>query len=272
MGLRCCVLATVVAFGAGGTAATVGAQENERSYFTVPFEFEGDYGAANGNALFMRIMPLWQNPVREKWRLTHLDLITLAQAPPLPGNPIAPEPVPGSGTVTGLSDLLHVTVWEPRHNGAFTWGVGTVLSIPTATDPALGSGKWAAGPAARVVYRTEHWSLGAVFGQRWSYAGDSDRAEVSSFILRGAIRRPMHNGWYFVSAPIINANWNRSSGNRWLVPVGGGFGKAFKINRHPWAFSVQAYYNAARPEGAPEWSLRLGFVGHVPQALAERAQ
>jgi hypothetical protein len=70
----------------------------------------------------------------------------------------------------------------------------------------------------------------------------------------------------------IEPNWNRSSGNRWLVPVGGGFGKAFKINRHPWAFSVQAYYNAARPEGAPEWSLRLGFVGHVPQALAERAQ
>jgi len=113
------------------------AQEREQSHFALPFEFDGDYGAPNGNALLLRFMPLWRSTVREDWSLVHLDLLTIADAPPLPGSPINPEPVPGQ-TATGLSDFLHMTLYTPTPTGKYSWGVGGVVGVPTATDDAQG--------------------------------------------------------------------------------------------------------------------------------------
>jgi hypothetical protein len=239
-------------------------QEQAQSHFALPFEFDGDYGAPNGNALLMRFMPLWRTPIKENWSLVHLDLITFADAPPLPGSPINPEPVPGK-KATGLSDFIHMTMYTPKPTGKLVWGVGGVVSAPTATDDALGSGKWAAGPAVRITYQGEFWTIGAIAGQRWSFAGDSDRADLSSLLIRGSIRRSLRSDWFFVSAPLINANWNAESGNRWLVPVGGGFGKTFRIGSKTWAASVQAYANLIKPKGAPDWSLRVAFIAPVPR-------
>ena len=264
MSLNPKLVATVVWLVASLIFSMAHAQEQEQSHFALPFEFDGDYGAPNGNALLLRFMPLWRSTVREDWSLVHLDLITLADAPPLPGSPINPEPVPGQ-KATGLSDFLHMTLYTPTPTGKFTWGVGGVVGVPTATDDALGSGKWTAGPAFRITYRGEKWNIGAIAGQRWSFAGDSGRADVSSLLIRGAIRRNLGSGWFFVSAPLINANWNASSGNRWLVPVGGGFGKTFKVNNATWAASVQAYANVVKPTGAPDWSLRVAFIAPLPK-------
>jgi len=264
MSLNPKLVATVVWLLASLIFSMAHAQEQKQSHFALPFEFDGDYGAPNGNALLLRFMPLWRSTVREDWSLVHLDLLTLADAPPLPGSPINPEPVPGQ-KATGLSDFLHMTLYTPTPTGKFTWGVGGVVGVPTATDDALGSGKWTAGPAFRITYRGEKWNIGAIAGQRWSFAGDSGRADVSSLLIRGAIRRNLGSGWFFVSAPLINANWNASSGNRWLVPVGGGFGKTFKISDATWAASVQAYANVVKPTGAPDWSLRFSFIAPVPK-------
>lgn len=256
------IFAAIIVTIACMTVSPVTAQD-QASTFALPFEFDGDYGAPNGNALLLRFMPLWQSHLKENWSLVHLDLITLADAPPLPGNPVNPEPVPGK-TATGLSDFIHMTLYTPKPAGQFVWGVGGILSIPTATDDALGSGKWAAGPAARIAYRGDSWTLGAIAGQRWSFAGDSDRADISSLMIRGTIRRNLGSGWFFVSAPLINANWNAASGNRWLVPVGGGIGKTFGKGSRPWAASIQAYANVIKPDGAPNWSLRIAFIAPVP--------
>jgi len=68
-----------------------------------------------------------------------------------------------------------------------------------------------------------------------------------------------------VSAPLINANWNATSGNRWLVPVGGGFGKTFEKGNATWAISVQAYANVIKLDGAPDCFLRFALVAPVPK-------
>jgi hypothetical protein len=48
-------------------------------------------------------------------------------------------------------------------------------------------------------------------------------------------------GWFLVSAPIITANWAASSDDQWLVPIGGGVGRAFKIGPQPVNVGLQAY-------------------------------
>ena len=232
--------------------------------FALPMEVEHDFGAANGEATFLRFLPLWSLPLGDDWRIINLDLITLAEAPGgVPGRPVNPNPTLGERAF-GLSDLLHASFLTPEGQGTFIWGAGVAFGIPTATSRALGSGKWAIGPAVRLTFRSGPWNLGAVSAQRWSFAGDAKRPDLNALIIRGTLRFQLPGPSYLVSAPIITANWNAPSAERWLVPLGGGPGITFEVGEHRWAASVQAYYNAIRPDGAPDWSIRLQLVAAIP--------
>jgi hypothetical protein len=245
--------------------STGDAQTDPRRFFALPLEVDADSGAANGDATILRIMPVYGFPSVGNWDVIHMNLVTLADAPGgIPGSPGNPDPVPGE-RVFGISDLAHASFFTPKKVGDFIWGIGGMLMIPIASDSKLGSGKWSAGPAFRFRYRAGPWNFGAFGGQIWSFAGDDNRNDVSQLLIRGAIRRQLANDWYFVSAPIITANWN-ADGQKWLVPLGGGIGKKFGIGADPWAVSLQGYYNVVKPAGAPNWAVRLAFVVSIPLA------
>lgn len=252
------------ALAATGTKPAARADSLDQSLLILPIEFEADNGAANGNANLLRLLPAYEWPRRPGWRIQHLDIITLADAPGgLTGGAGNPEPVSGP-RATGLSDFTHLSFYSPVHSGSIIWGAGAALGIPTATDDVLGSGKWSAGPALRVTYRSGPWNLGLVGAQRWSFAGDSSRAEVDQLMARGAFRRQLGEHWYLVSAPLITANWNAASDERWLVPLGGGLGRKFDLWGRPWSASIQGYANVIRPTGAPTWSIRLTLTAFIP--------
>jgi len=230
-----------------------------RRFFALPVELDIDRGAANGDASILRIQPLYSVPLTDGWKLVNLDIVTLADAPG--GTPAFPGG-PSPGRSAGLTDLLHASFFTPTAAGKFIWGVGPILSLPTATDDSLGSDWWAGGPAVRLVYRTDRWNLGFVAGQRWSF-GDNGRGDVHQLLIRGAIRRQLPNDWYFVSAPLITSNW-RSQGERWLIPAGGGIGRKFRLGKHPWAWSVQGYHNIVKPDPAPDWVIRFAIIVAIP--------
>lgn len=233
----------------------------DRGFFALPIELDLDSGAANGDASILRILPVYTFPVFDKWKLVNLDIITLADAPG--GTPAFPGDPSQSSNKAGLSDLLHASFYTPDTSGQFIWGVGINMSLPTATDESLGSGKWAAGPAIRLTYRSGPWNFGAIAGQRWSFAGSSNRSDVNQLLIRGAIRRRLNDDWYLVSAPIITANWDLA-GEKWLIPVGGGIGRRFSFGGYPWAWSAQGYYNAIKPDPAPDWVIRFGLTAAFP--------
>jgi hypothetical protein len=235
----------------------------EGRFFALPLELDLDSGATNGDATIFRIVPLYGKPSSDNWKLINLDMLTLADAPGgIPGRPGNPNPEPGSRTF-GIGDVVHGSFFTAPTTGNLIWGIGPMLSIPTASDDTLGSGKWSAGPAFRLAYRKGLWNVGVFGGQTWSFAGDDDRKDVSQLIMRGAIRRQLPNDWYFVSAPIITANW-KASDEKWLVPVGGGIGKVIRIRTYPWALSFQGYYNVIKPGAAPNWSVRFSVIMAIP--------
>ena len=242
------------------SASTPGSE----GFFSLPVELEVDSGATNGDATMLRLSPLYGSPSENNWKIIHLDMLTIADAPGgVPGQPGNPDPVPGE-KVFGLGDLTHASFFTPPSSGKVVWGYGAMLSIPIATDSHLGSGKWSAGPAFRFVYRSGPWNIGMFGGQIWSFAGSSNRGDISQLIVRGAIRRNLPNDWYFVSAPIITANW-KAEDQKWKVPLGGGIGKVVRIHSKPWAWSLQGYYNVVKPDGAPDWSVRLSIVAPLPR-------
>jgi hypothetical protein len=239
---------------------TAGNTGNVRGFFALPVELDLDSGAANGDANILRIMPLYTFPVFERWKLIHLDIITLADAPG--GTPAFPGD-PSIEQQAGISDLLHASFFTPTSTNNFIWGIGAMASLPTATDKSLGSGKWAAGPAIRLTHRTGKWNLGLIAGQRWSFAGSGNRQDVSQLLMRGMIRRQLPDDWFFVSAPLIVANWD-AAGEKWLVPMGGGIGRKFTLSKYPWAWSVQGYYNVIKADTAPDWVVRFAIIAAIP--------
>jgi len=237
-----------------------GSFDKLQAFFALPTELDFDSGAENGDAKILRIMPLYTFPVFARWKLVHLDIISLADAPSgTPTNPGDPSNEPAAG----LSDLMHASFVTPTSTDNFIWGIGVMASLPTATDKSLGSGKWAAGPAIRFTYRTEKWNLGLIAGQRWSFAGSGNRKDVSQLVMRGFVRRQLPDDWFFVSAPLIVANWD-SPEQEWLVPLGGGIGRKFTLNKYPWAWSVQGYYNVIKPDASPDWVVRFAVITAIP--------
>ncbi len=154
-----------------------------------------------------------------------------------------------SGSTSGLGDINATFFFSPAVAGTVTWGVGPALYVPSATDDALGSNKWSAGPSAVALAMPGKWLVGALVSNVWSFAGGSeDTEDVNSFLLQYFVNYNLPNQWYLVSAPILTANWKAADGDKWVVPVGGGFGKVFRVERQPLNAQFQAFWNAAHPE------------------------
>ena len=98
--------------------------------------------------------------------------------------------------------------------------------------------------------------LGVLVNNVWSVAGKNNRDSVNAMTLQPFVNYNFAGGWYLTSSPIITANWETGHGDRWTVPVGGGFGRVFKIGEQPVNMQLAAYYNVARPTGAADWQLR----------------
>ena len=171
------------------------------------------YYDRNSNTL--HIQPIYPVSFYNKWVLINRAI-----------NPIEtfPDFSQSSGSITGLGDINY-TAWlsPPPGGGGFTWGFGFVSIWPTATDDILGSGKLSLGPSFVLVNATEKLMLAAVISDWFSVAGDADRPDVNTFYLQYIITYFLANKWYLSSAPINTANWEAESGQRWTIPIGGGF-------------------------------------------------
>jgi hypothetical protein len=196
----------------------------------------------------LNIQPVWPVSLNENWNLiTRTILPVVSQPGVLTG---------GEGRVNGLGDTTFTGFFSPKDSGDITWGVGPVFLIPTATDDALGSDKWGAGPALVVLTMPGKWVIGSLFSNVWSFAGSGDQ-DVNLFTWQYFINYNLAGGWYLTSAPIITANWEAASGEKWTVPFGAGFGKIFKIGKQSINGSAQAYYNVDKPTYGADWTLRL---------------
>ena len=82
---------------------------------------------------------------------------------------------------------------------------------------------------------------------------------MNSLSFQYFVTRNLSQGWYLNTAPIITTNWEADNGDRTIVPLGGGFGRIFKMGPQAVNASVGAYVNAKRPDHlpSPTWQLRM---------------
>ena len=241
------------------------AQNPVASMYSLPFEFTFDYGADDGEATILSIQPVIPVTVGD-WNLINRAIIPVMSLDgSTAGIPEIPNGSFGRGSVSGLGDINYTMFLSPAKAGKVIWGVGPSVSFPTATDERLGSEKYSAGPSAVFLTQPAPWTLGLLLRNLWSYEGESDRSSVNQFLAQPFINYNLDDGWYLTTQPVITANWKADSGNRWTVPVGGGVGKIMRIGKQPANIRLAGYWNAEKPEGAPDWFLVFALQFMFPK-------
>jgi len=156
---------------------------------------------------------------------------------------------------SGLSDIMFTAFYVPE-GGPFMWGVGPVFEFPSGGSE-RGSEKWSAGLSGVALKQPGNWTLGILANQVWSYAGSSDRQDVSKGLVQYFIVYQLGEGWYLNSAPIITVDWKADEGQKWKVPFGAGGGKLFFLGKLPINVQTQGYYYVVKPDVGPNWQWRL---------------
>jgi len=159
--------------------------------------------------------------------------------------------------VTGLGNITYQGFLSPAKPGKIIWGLGPVIQLPTNTDDKLGSDKWSAGPGIVVLAMPGKWVLGCLGYNIWSFAGPDSEESVNSFLFQYFINYNLVKGWYLTSTPVITANWEADSDERWVVPFGLGVGRLIKMGKQPVDIKVQPFWYAEKPDNGPDWSLQV---------------
>jgi hypothetical protein len=215
------------------------------------------YGPLEKTQNITNIQPVIPFDLNEDWLIISRTIVPLISQP---------EFYEGQGRKFGLGDINQSLFIGPKKPGKIIWGAGSVFLLPTATDSRLGGKKWGAGPAAVALTMQGPWVIGGLVQNIWSFAGDSDRDDVNQMLAQYFINYNLPNGWYLTSSPIITANWEADSDNRWTIPFGGGFGRLFRIGKFPVNTQIQAFYNVEKPDTlGPDWTLRFQIQILLPK-------
>lgn len=170
---------------------------------------------------------------------------------------------PNKGRVDGIGDTVFTAFVSPKDSGDITWGVGPAILLPTASNDVLGQDTWGAGISAVALAMPGKWVVGGLVSNLWSVGSGAD---INLFTLQPFINYNLDDGWYLVTAPIITANWEADSDNRWTVPIGGGFGKIFKIGDQPINAQLSLYNNVETPDNlGAEWQVRTQIQFMFPK-------
>lgn len=217
---------------------------------SVPFESNFNFGVGPNDDLqyILYVQPVVPFRLSKDWNLITRTIIPLIDQPELG---------PGVGDVFGLGDIQLSQFLSPAKSGALIWGIGPIVQFPTATDDALGSDKWSAGPTAAALTIRGPWVAGAVVNHLWSFAGDDDRADVNQTLIQPIVNYNLPGGWFLSSVPYITANWETDGDDRWTVPIGIGVGKVHRFGTQPVSLQLTPYYNVVRPDDAAEWTLQF---------------
>jgi hypothetical protein len=225
------------------------AQNPVADLYSFPFQDNlgfgyGPNGAVQNVLNFQPVIPI---------HLGAVNLITRTIIPIVSQPTLAPG---GTGGTSGIGDITLTAFLSPRDPGALIWGVGPVVSFPSASSPQLGSqSTWGLGPSAVLLTMPGHWVVGVLVNNVWSVAG----ASANAMLLQYFLNYNFGEGWYVTTAPILTANWKAPGGDQWLVPFGAGFGKLQRFGKLPVNFAAEAYWNAVHPKNLPyaDWTLRL---------------
>ena len=179
-----------------------------------------------------------------------------------PSLTVAYSPTPHEQS--GLEDFETSFFVTPHKESTWIWGAGPIFDFPTASGSELGSGRWSAGPTAALVYSEGPWLNAILTDQLMSFGGNRKRGSVNQTYIEPMISYNLESGWYADIDPQMTYDWTADTSNAWTIPMGADVGKAFSIGSQSLSLQVGAYDLLKRPDGAPQWIMRVSVTFLFP--------
>ncbi|MBU8977783.1 transporter [Lysobacter sp. MMG2] len=229
------------------------------SLTSVPLQFNYIDGLGvndEASRTFLNVQPVVPVSIGENWNLISRTIVPI----------IYQEGVfPGAGSQFGTGDVLQSLFFSPKALTAsgWTWGIGPVLLLPTASDDLLGGEKWGGGPTAVVLKQTpQGWTYGALVNHIWSFAGDDDRADVSSTFLQPFVARGVGQGRTVSASLESTFDWKA---RQWTIPVNFFYSKVSRIGSQMVSYQGGINLFVDSPAGGPEWGVRFTLTFLYPR-------
>ena len=220
------------------------AQNPLASMISLPFQNNTTFGGNDGDYVnVLNIQPVWPFRISDDWNLITRTIV-----------PVVSQSV-NDNSQSGLGDTLFTGWFSPsKAYNNWTVGLGPVLNLPTTTKAGLGADQWGGGVSAVGVWIKDKWVAGGLVNNVWGF---EETNELNNFLFQYFVNYNLDKGWYLVSAPIMTANWNADTSNRWVIPLGGGAGKIVKFGKLPVNINAQLYYNVEKPDGMGDYTARI---------------
>ncbi len=219
---------------------------------SIPLQNNFNFGAGPGDDLqyVLNIQPVIPVHLSDEWNLITRTIIPVISQPGFS---------PGQDRVDGIGDIQFTAFLSPAKSEGWIWGAGPIAQLPTNSNDRLGSDRWGLGPSAVALKlaKGSPWVYGALVNNVWSVGGSDSDPRYNNFLIQPFLNYNFPGGFYLSSAPIITADWEADSGDRWTVPLGGGAGKIVHFGRLPVNIQLQAYYNVEKPDFGADWQLRF---------------
>jgi hypothetical protein len=229
------------------------------SLTSVPLQLNYDDGLGpfdDGYKVYLNVQPVVPVSIGEHWNLISRTILPVVYQE---------DVFPGASSQFGLGDAVQSLFFSPKAltKGGWTWGLGPVFLIPTATDDLLGGETWGGGPTGVALRQTATgWTYGVLFNHIWSFAGDTNRADVNATFLQPFVAKGLGQGRTISVAFESTYDWDRE---QWTLPLNAGYSKVGRIGKQLVSYQGGVRYYLDAPEGGPRWGLRLTFTLLYPR-------
>jgi hypothetical protein len=123
--------------------------------------------------------------------------------------------------------------------------VGPVELLPTASDDALGIGKWGLGPTFVALKQSGPWTVGYLGSHIWSVAGESNRPDVNVTTMQPFFSYTTKTHTTVGAYTETVYDWK---GEQWSVPLIVQAGQLFKIGPQIMQLAVAGKYWVRVPQ------------------------
>jgi hypothetical protein len=229
------------------------------SLISVPFQLNYDQNIGpdrDGERFTLNVQPVIPISISDEWNMISRTIVPIISQDDI---------FPGAGDQFGLGDTVQSLFFSPSEVGVsgIIWGVGPVFLVPTGTDELLSGDKWGAGPTAVVLKQFGGWTVGALGNHIWSFAGDDDRADISSTFIQPFVSYTTPDAWTFSLNTETTYNWEAEE---WTVPVNAGVSKLLVFGKQPVSIGGTVKYFTESPESGPHgWGARATVTFLFPK-------
>jgi hypothetical protein len=225
------------------------------SLVSVPLQFNYDccYKPVGSNRVTLNVQPVMPFGLTDDWSLIVRTILPIVDAP---------SPIAGGHTSFGFGDTTQSFFFSPQPVGGFVWAVGPAFLWPTATDVALGSHKWGAGPTGLLLQQSHGWTYGMLANHIWSYGGEREYPNVSNTFLQPFIS---YNWPDTTSLGLNMENTYNWTAQQWTVPMNVTVGHLFNMGGQRINLSLGGRYYAERPHDSASWGLRFTMTLLFPK-------